>query len=495
MEVSSNLLEKKNEFAKFLVYLGEIALQKICYSMVSSILAQWDWAKTADPHGLSKHINTKTAGELLRLSGNLSDRFSNTTMEGDVATDISWSVLSVLMISPVMSFILAPVFGILGDKFGYNVLLLVGLTASLTMDVLLALFSSFGGVLSAFVFLGLSDALISPNSFAAVNTVYSPGTRKGDVAMGIAMTMNLIGFLGPAIIGTLYEYAGQLICFLGFLFPYTLIILFGVILICIFDKSDVKLIKDDPLVPQKEKEEPETSGGNSMQIYTNYELLLTAGALGVAFFPRKSIESVISVWMESEFSSGSSIVGLVLSSAAVGVLIGNISATFFAVHYHKSVGYQSATAMILAGISTILFSVTSSPLHVSIIVAVYIFFGTYARYSAINIISSVGERMKSTPRSRVMSMATSGFSISNWVSPLVSVPLYNAMGFRSTCRVIGPVVIFYGLMMIIYYTYPETPQENNKSDAKVQEKSGKNGIISPDEVTDNEGERCKLLER
>ena len=495
MEESSNLLEKKTEFAKFLVYLGALALQKICYSMVASILAQWDWAKTADPNGVLKYVkltgNATTLGEQ-RLSGRLSERFTNTTtMKNDIATDISWSVLSVLMISPILSFILAPVFGPLGDKFGCNVLLLIGLVASLAMDVLLALSSSFGGILSAFALLGISDALITPNSLAAVNTVYSPGTRKGDVAMGIAMTTNFIGFLGPAIIGTLYEYAGQLICFLGFLFPYTSTILFGIILICIFDKSDVKLT-DHTLISQKEKEKPETSRiGNCMHIYTNYELLLTTGALAFSFVPRKSVESVISVWMESEFSSGPSIVGLVLSSAAGGVLLGNISATFFAVHYQTSVGYQSATAMILAGISTILFSVTSSPFQVSIIFAVYIFFGTYARYSAINIMSSVGERMENTPRSRVMSMATSGFNISNWVSPLVAVPLYNAVGFRSACRVIGPVVIFYGLVMIIYYTYPETQQEDDKIGAKGR--SGKNSNTSTDEIT--EDEQCKLLKQ
>ena len=269
-----------------------------------------------------------------------------------------------------------------------------------------------------------------------MNSLYSPDSPTGRVALGIVMNADAISFVGTLMFGTLFEYIGQLICFLTLLVPFTSILLFSVVFSICSNNTENECSSEQVTI--------EGLGLASFYDIVKIPIMLTGCvSLALAWLPRICIENTISVWMLDEFSSGPTTVGDVLSLSAISVLSANLLSVALTVRYPEKTVVFTCLTMCFTGLSAAALSLSYTPYHIAVIFAIHIFFSSCNRYFVMNIMSTFAETLMNIPRCQVMSVANIGMLIPYMTAPCLAIPLYNSIGFRYMCLTVGPLCTLY----------------------------------------------------
>ncbi|XP_072043316.1 vesicular acetylcholine transporter-like [Amphiura filiformis] len=294
--------------------LGILTLEKIIHAMIAPLITQWDWATTV---GYETYPNgtVTSLGDYYPSCEECREESSSKTLK------LSGFVAAFLLISPITNAAFSPLSGYFGDKAGYDFALLLGLSTSVVTTLFFAFFSNFSALFSANLLMGIAGAFNTPNTFAKLNKLYPPDSDSGKTALGMAMTTNVFSFIGPAIVGILYEYAGQLLCFLTLFLPLQLILIFATswsvyVMIHEANRQDV-YDKDNssPFDNEEEQDILDQGKANCFEKVLNHpKILVLSGTMLVGWLPRKCLETCLTVWMYDNFHSGPSEVGLVLSA-------------------------------------------------------------------------------------------------------------------------------------------------------------------------------------
>ena len=429
----------------FLNSFGVILLEKIAFALTTPIMAQWSWvAVNGDGRATATRFNSSKSQH-------------NTFEEADASYNgMSLPVMAVLLANPVVGMLLSPLTGILGDRFGHDLPILFGLGLNIIMSIIFAFYSSFEAVFIACILQGTAGAFNTPNAFAKINKLFPPQSKAGKLSLCLVMTANVFSFIGPAIEGLLHEYFGQMVCFLMLLVPLELVLCCGTIsaVICNCKSANMNHSISDP--EELRNTESNTSkcerqnDTSVAKLLLNPKVIIAAATFGVAWLPRKCVDSTIAMWMDEKFSSGPAIVGLAISLAAVVVPVANVFGTSFASMWPDRLHLLSSICVALCGLTISTMFLSPNPEIVSICYASYIFFACTARYGAMSLLSVLAEKFPNTPRGTVMSAASVGLSICNLIGPLIAIPLFNSFGFISICVSVGPLCCLFAPLVCVF---------------------------------------------
>ncbi|XP_072025232.1 probable vesicular acetylcholine transporter-B [Amphiura filiformis] len=331
------------------------------------------------------------------------------------------------------------------------------------MTLIFAFFSSFEAIFIACILQGLAGAFNTPNAFAKMSQLFAPDTTAAKLSLCLVMTANIFSFIGPAMEGFLYEYIGQMWCFLVLLLPLELLLILGTLfnLFCNHDndncisRNELKLLKTNER-NEVNSDDSNASDNNRLWLLLNPRIIIAAATFGLAWLPRKCIDSTVAVWMDAKFSSGPSVVGLVLSLAAISVPTANIVGASFASIWTTRIHMFTAICIALCSIPVSTMFLSPNPATVSVCYAVYIFFASSSRYGAMNLLSNIAENTKDSSRGTVMSAASVGLSICNLIGPVLAIPLYNYFGFAVICLSIGPLCCLFAPLLCSFNIFSAT---------------------------------------
>ena len=222
---------------------------------------------------------------------------------------ISNKLIALFMSYPLIALLLSPISGILGDRVGFDVPLLLALVAATLICLMYAFTESFLSILSARLLQGVASAFGRPNAFARMFVIYPQSTDKGKYVLALAMGANAFDFLGPAIVGFLFDHFGPIVCFLSIL-PYVAAIAICVSLTSFSSCRRKSDLERSPIVPinQRERSSPnsseETSSGLTdtverlWDIFTHSKIIIATLTISVVWLPRTSLEPTIAFWLE-----------------------------------------------------------------------------------------------------------------------------------------------------------------------------------------------------
>lgn len=407
---------------------GVILLEKVAFALTTPIIAQWSWVAV---NGVA---STQTNSSTHHGTFEAADASHN---------GMSLSAMAVLLANPVVGIFLSPITGVLGDQYGHDLPILFGLGLNIIMSMIFAFYSSFEAIFIACILQGTAGSFNTPNAFAKINKLFPPQSKAGKLSLCLVMTANVFSFIGPAIEGFLYEYFGQKMCFLILLVPLEFVLCCGTLsaLICEYcksaninhNKSDSEEHSDNERSISQCERQQDT---NVAKLLLDPKVFIAAATFGVAWLPRKCIDSTIAMWMDEKFSSGPAIVGLAICMAAVVVPVANVFGTSFASAWPDGIHLLSSICVALCGLPISTMFLSPNPEIASICYASYIFFASTARYGAMSLLSILAEKSPNTPRGTIMSAASVGLSICNLIGPLIAIPLFNSFGFISFQRFI-----------------------------------------------------------
>ncbi|XP_072048892.1 probable vesicular acetylcholine transporter-B [Amphiura filiformis] len=452
--------------------LGIFVLEKTIHAVIAPLLTQWNWTTTGQFCGnpcIYSVPNITLLPELQDLSPNgyATDKNDSDSHRGMFSCDecqengmtsrlkLSGYVAAFLLIQPIVNALLAPLSGILGDKKGYDYVLLIGLLTYTGTALLFALFTNFPALFSANVLMGIAGACCTPNVYAKLNKLYPPDNEKGKLVLGLALTTNVFSFIGPAMSGALYEHLGQLITFVTLFLPLELLLIITVVWsACVWDHREKGRKVDETtnnecsfILDHKDTKESLVNDRCFGNVLNHPQIVILTGAILVSWIPRKCIEATLAVWMYETFNSGPSDVGIVLGAGAIGVLAANGFGTWFVIRFPQYLQRYISLNLALCGVPIALTWTANSSYIVSFYLGVYIFFACSVRYAVMGVMSRLAERMDNVPRSKVMGIASMGLSLPSFIGPVISIPLYNFFGFRVMTLMVGMMCVLYGAVV------------------------------------------------
>ncbi|XP_072050114.1 vesicular acetylcholine transporter-like [Amphiura filiformis] len=364
-----------------------------------------------------------------------------------IGSKVDSRMILVYMALPVMSLITSPITGSIGDAFGFDVPLLAALGASIVLTNLYAFSVSFVAVFVSQLLQGFACAASTPNIFGKVYSLYPLNTDEGKTILGVIMACSAFNFFGPAIGGILYAEFGQKAAFLSFV-PLEI---FLVLCILVTFQSEIKRsvtknevnenidVQIDENATPLLHTEPKNKGVKLTDIIKDHKVVLLSLTLTACALPKVCIQYVLAIWMEDRFNSDATTTGLFLGTAGVTEVAANVISVKFNNRYPEHICMYTALHVALCALPSVLLPFVPSPITGSFCFAFYIYFTGSARYGTMSMLSGLAENEYQTAYGRVIGVGNLGFTLPYLASPFVAVPLFNAIGFKKMCIIIGMV--------------------------------------------------------
>ena len=372
---------------------------------------------------------------------------------------ISNKLIALFMSYPLIALLLSPISGILGDRVGFDVPLLLAFVATTVICLLYAFTDSFLSILSARLLQGVASGFGRPNAFARMFVIYPQSTDKGKYVLALAMGANAFDFLGPAIVGFIFDQFGPIVCFLSIL-PYVAAL---AICVCLTSLSSCRRNPDLERYPinQRYTSSPnsseETSSGLTdtvkrlWDISTHSKIIIATLTISVVWLPRTSLEPTIAFWLKEHFSSGVTETGLVWGVGGASVLLSNLIAARVSVLFPQKMWLYTAISASLCCVPIILLPLAPNVYLVAVCFALYIVNAASARFGGMFLLTNIAQSQFEDSYGLIMSFASIGFLLPYFITPFVSIPLYNHIGFESMCFIIGPISLIYSPLLV--YTF------------------------------------------
>jgi len=348
---------------------------------------------------------------LARLNINTSRRFAYpfaSALSRGLGVPLT-AVTSLIAVNQVTG-VLSPVFGPLGDRWGYRVMMLVGL-GMLTVGMLVGGLLPVYGVLLLGLFLaGLAKSIFDPALHAYV------GQRVPYQRRGLAIGMLEFAWAGSALVGI--PLAGLLIERLGWRSPFFVLGGFGLLSMVALRA----LIPDDG----HQQRGAERLPGFREALRQLSKERAALGALGFGFLASAANDNlfvVYGVWLESAFGLGVAVLGAATTVIGVAELLGEgLTATIA-----DRLGLKRAIAAgsILSALSYVLLPLVGRTLPL-VLIGLFITFLTF-EFTIVTALSLFTEILPAA-RATMMSSSVAAFSMGRVVGALVGGPVWLAGG-------------------------------------------------------------------
>ena len=488
-----------NTFARVILCLGVLILERESHNMISPILSEWDWV-----HNTLYTNNT---------SDGLMKNSQNTTLDSHLfdteSAPIHITAIIIFLVTPVVSFIFAPLSGYIADTVGYETSLLVGILLFLVMSVSFAFSEDFWEVLVARFLQGAASPFNTSISYATITCLFSQDTAMGKIVLGIAVSTNSFSFIGAALFGITYEYLGQQLCFLLLLLPPCVILLLLVSVLLVSNRvesstkpssqdtdslsssklssqdtgQDLLLYSSDSEMSVKEDDDHNTKQELSrsycpdsgisedeyddlymIDILKNYRIIILCGSMVLATLPKKCLDLTIGIWMSETFNSSPATVGMAMGVATIAVILGNVSGASISICFWRHVPLANALSLALSVVPIMLLPFSTNPYIVAICYFLNVYFFSMAKYWTVHLVAEIADRLYPRGRARVMNVLTAFMVTPAIIGPIIALILYNSVGFKYMCIILGPMGISYSVFLGMMHLL----NSDNDTDVKVK---------------------------
>lgn len=358
------------------------------------------------------------AATLARLIANTSRRFAYpfaSALSRGLGVPLT-SITSLIAVNQATG-MLGPFFGPLGDRWGYRVMLLAGMSI-LGVGLLAAgLLPFYGVVLLALFLAGLGKSVFDPAIQAYVGEKV-PYQRRG-LAIGVIE----FAWAGSSLVGI--PLVGLLIERLGWQSPFFVLGGLGLLSALVLGA----------LIPSDARRRQGT--GNRVDFRESWRRLskerIALGALGFGFLVSMANDNlfvVYGIWLEETF--GLSILALGVATTAIGVaeLLGEGLTAFIA----DRLGLKpvTLTALVLSGLSYLLLPLVGRTLPLALM-GLFLIFITF-EFAIVTAISLFTEILPGA-RATMMSSILAAVSIGRMIGALIGGPVWLIGGLQATALV------------------------------------------------------------
>ena len=441
--------------------IGAFTLEKIIYSMIVPVIAKWHWATLVNEDNYvtstpASVIDTKTL-----VYANISEcQLPSCLDDGDdVAAQmkINPTLLIVFLSTPIVSIVLAPAGGCFGDTVGFDLSMLVGLVIAAIISVLFASSSAFLVVLTARILLGFLVAFTHGNTLGRAFQVVTPETHEGNIVVGFFLASYAFQFFGPSFCGLLFKYFGQVAAFLSLL-PLEIILAMSVIVTYQFP-STLQRKNSGPLTPQDLDTNLSATSSHQknktptfLDVISDHRILIFSLILTISWLPKCSLEPILAIWIKQQFNGDAGTTSLVWGIAGFAVLAASFISIYVLKYCSDNTFLYTVFHFASSALPIGLLPFMSSPAGAAVGFMLNIYFASAAKYGAMNIIASIAEKEYEPVMGRVMAIANIGFVLPYLIAPLISIPLYNTLGFHHMCLILSPITVIFALLFYFILT-------------------------------------------
>lgn len=340
------------------------------------------------------------------------------------------AITSLIAVNQVTG-VLSPVFGPLGDRWGYRVMMLAGLSM-LTVGMLAGgLLPVYGVVLSGLFLAGLAKSIFDPALLAYV------GQRVPYQRRGLAIGMLEFAWAGSALVGL--PLVGLLIERLGWRSPFFVLGGFGLL-------SMVALRVLIPSDGHQQRSSEHLPGFREAWRRLSRERA-ALGALGFGLLVSAANDNlfvVYGIWLESSFGLTITMLGAATTAIGVAELLGEGLTASIA----DRLGLKRAivAGLILSALSYILLPLMGRTLPLSLM-GLFVTFLTF-EFTIVTAFSLFTEILP-TARATMMSSSVAAISIGRVIGALVGGPVWLAGGMWAT-GVVSAAVSGLALILLVW---------------------------------------------
>ena len=193
---------------------------------IAPLVSEWEWAYDL-PKSTDKNITSYT-----NTNASKNEVTSNSS-EALELPQISFKLTAISIAYPVGEFSLSPFAGNIGDRFGYDAAVLIGLIVALVMNALLTFTNMFWAVLSARFIQGISLAFLLPVGMARIMQVYPTEHKYHKMVMALAMATKVFSILESTFAGFVIKNYGAYAWFIVMI-PINIFLIISVLLLYFF---------------------------------------------------------------------------------------------------------------------------------------------------------------------------------------------------------------------------------------------------------------------
>ncbi len=415
---------------------------------------------------------------------------------------VDFRVALLFAVPPLVPIITSPIAGAYGDTVSFNTLLCTALLASTIVTLLFAFSSTFYVILAGQLLQTFAVSCAKPGAFGGVYSVHPPSTPNGKIVLGVLMGSSSFTFFGPALIGILFEYLGQTLTLLC-LIPIELCLVVTVFILKLGDSNvsdnnepqnaktptsggDLGILSgsnhgnnnttpkdaencapgsvhgirstsnhdnnnsvpkdvENPTSANDDRITQQTATNNDKmklcKILLSHKVTILSLTIAVVLLPRSCLQPVLAIWMKSKFGSNAAATGLFWGTGGAADLAAVFISTKFSKHFPKYICLYTALHLTLSSLPFMLLPLAPTPYTAAICFACNIYFTSATRFGATVILSSLAEIKFHNAYGQVIGVGNIGSKLTYLVAPVISVLLFNKVGFETMCFVVGPLSI------------------------------------------------------
>ena len=401
---------------------------------IAPLVSEWKWAYDSSE---TKDINAMT--------------FNNTNTTNDSSNvlklpQLSFRLTAISIAYPLSEFCISPFAGYIGDRFGYDAAVLIGLIVALVMNTLLSFTNTFWAVFSARFIQGISLAYLLPLGMARIMQVYPTEHKYHKMVMAMAMGAIVFSILESTFAGFVIKYYGVYAWFVAMI-PINIFLIVSVLLQY---HSTLKPDENDTEMHRLCETETSEQIISLRDILSDYQVIIASGSLTIAFLARVVLEPAISLWIASKFNAGPEITGLIWGTGGLVLIPAYAISWQFSQWKLKLIWLYGLLHLMSCVFPVTFLPFAPSPLLAAISVTIYLYCAACARYAITIIFPVIAETKYHSAYGRVMAVAHFGTTLPYVIGPLCTVPLVNLIGFKYTCLCIGSCYVLYpGLLTLL----------------------------------------------
>lgn len=356
----------------------------------------------------------------------------------DLSRVMDVPVSTVALLTSVWAFtgLLSPLFGPLSDRYGHPVFVLIGLGTFTLGNLLSAVAPGFPSLLVFQVPVGLGYAVFSFSASAVVGQVFAYETRAR--AMGIVrFAVSVAALAGVPAAAAIADWATARGSF-GTVGGLGLVVL--AVALALLPRLSRKVAQTQPI--EAEADIWQTIMGIARQRSAMTGLL---AVLGWAAIPT-GVFIYLAAWLEQTFQLTGTRVGLILSMAGVGALIGNTLTAVWA----DRLGKKRSAVLGLLVLSVTAVLLPRSPVLAAVLICLVVFFA--ALEFSFASFSTLMTELVPASRGTLMSLVSLANGIGTGVVPLVMRPLWESGNYATVTLVLGIVGLSVTVVVGLFVT-------------------------------------------
>uniref|UniRef100_A0A5S6QVM8 MFS domain-containing protein n=1 Tax=Trichuris muris TaxID=70415 RepID=A0A5S6QVM8_TRIMR len=316
----------------------------------------------------------------------------------------------------IVQLLVNPFSGMLIDKIGYEIPMIIGLIVMFSSTAIFALGQSYGVLFFARSLQGLGSAFADTSGLAMIANRF-PEENERSRSMGIALAFISFGSLvAPPFGGTLYEFAGKPVPFLVLSF------------VCLLDGFMVFMLIH-PKTARTEMGE-RVKGPNAFRLLLDPYIAICAGALVTANISLAFLEPTIAKWMTETMPTVTEWqIGLVWLPPFVPHILGVYSAVRLMKRYPRLPWFIAAVGLVLEGVSCFIVPFTTNYTGVIIPLAILCYGIALVDTALLPLLGFLVDTRHAAVYGSIYAIVDISYSLAYAIGPIVAGSIVANLGF------------------------------------------------------------------